>query len=102
VADAPAFDWICTQLEERTSLDRLEARGTVRLTLKQAGLEASSVRPEQMKVVAEKVLAGELVSRGIEAAEQICSELAAGVATVQQSEGASDSPDEVFKRLGGN
>ena len=43
VADARTFDWVCAQLEERSSLDRLEARGTVRLALKQAGLEPRHV-----------------------------------------------------------
>ena len=47
--DSAAFEWTCNELEERCSLDRLEARGTVRLALKQAGLEARSVTPEQMK-----------------------------------------------------
>ena len=43
MANSTAFEWLCEQLETHTSLDRLEARGTVRLTLKEAGLEASRV-----------------------------------------------------------
>ena len=48
MADAAVFDWICNRLEQDTSLDRLESRGTVRLALKSAGLDARSVTPEQM------------------------------------------------------
>ena len=34
-----AFEWLCAELERSTALDRLEARGTVRLTLREAGFE---------------------------------------------------------------
>ena len=67
MADSATFEWVCNELEQRTSLDRLEARGTVRLSLKQAGLEPGTVTTEQMKVVLEKVLPSELDSRGVDA-----------------------------------
>jgi hypothetical protein len=100
VADSAAFDFACTELERSSSLDRLEARGTVRIALKQAGLEARSVLPDQMKVVVEKVLPSELSTRGVENAESICSSLAAGLVGVDGG-AASETPDEVFARLGG-
>ena len=71
------FDWLCEELERETDLARLEARGTVRLTLKSAGLEASRVTPDQMKVVLEKVLPGELEVRGISDAKDLCVRIAA-------------------------
>ena len=99
MATSPAFDWLCEHLERATDLDRLEARGTVRLALKSAGLTAAGVTPEQMCVVIEKVLPGELVSRGIEDADQKCTQLASGVSRLD-ADGFGDSPDEVFRRLG--
>jgi hypothetical protein len=104
MADAAAFDWTCTRLEEETSLDRLEARGTVRLALKSAGLEARVVTPDQMRVVLEKVMASELSARGIADAEALCSGLASDLTSEgasMASEGASETPDAVFSRLGG-
>ncbi len=98
---SPAFDFACEQLEARSSLDRLESRGTIRLALKQAGLEAESVSPDQMKVVFEKVLPSELESRGIEGASGLCCDLAAAVANVDAG-GQAESPDAVFARLGGS
>ena len=65
MADSPAFDWTCTELENETDLDRLEARGTVRIALKSSGLEAGTVLPDQMRVVIEKVLPTELGARGV-------------------------------------
>jgi hypothetical protein len=45
MADSPCFDRVCAALESETSLDRIEARGTVRLALKGAGLDAASDTP---------------------------------------------------------
>ncbi len=105
MADAPAFDWVCTRLEQDTSLDRLESRGTIRLALKAAGLEARSVTPEQMTVVLQKVLGPELATRGVGDAEDVCSRLAAGLegeAAHLASGGEAETPDAVFSRLGGS
>lgn len=101
MADSAAFDFVCDQLEQQTSLDRLEARGTVRLALKQSGLEARSVTPDQMKVVVEKILPAELESRGIENAAAVCQSAMTGLAGVDAGGAAGESPDEVFRRLGG-
>jgi hypothetical protein len=64
-AESAAFDRTCEELEERTDLDRLEARGTVRIALKGAGLDGASVDPAQMAIVLRKVLPSELETRGI-------------------------------------
>jgi hypothetical protein len=101
VADSAAFDFVCEQLQNETSLDRLEARGTVRLALKQAGLEARSVTPDQMKVVVEKVLPAELDSRGIENGAGVCQKVGTGLAGVDAGSAGGEAPDEVFRRLGG-
>jgi len=101
VADSAAFDWVCEQLEESTSLDRLEARGTVRLALKAAGLEARSVSPDQMRVVAEKVLPDELASRGIADGRELCNRLCSGLAGLRAGPAEGDTPDEIFRRMGG-
>ena len=104
MADAAAFDWVCARLEQETSLDRLEARGTVRLALKGAGLEAKTVTPDQMKVVIEKVMADELAARGVQDAAGLCSRLASGLASEAAnlaSDNLRETPDAVFSRLGG-
>ncbi|MBW2242749.1 MAG: hypothetical protein JRH01_12265 [Deltaproteobacteria bacterium] len=100
MADSPVFDFVCTKLEAATELDRLAARGTVRLALKQAGLEARTVTGDQMSVVLDKVLPSELVARGIAGCEEMCVEIAGGLAGVE-SFAEAETPDAVFKRLGG-
>ena len=75
------FDYAAEQLEQRTSLDRLEARGTLRLALKAAGLEPGSLTAEQLTVVFERVLPTELQTRGVDDAEATCKALAKEIAT---------------------
>ena len=101
MADSPAFEWVCEQLIERSSLDRLEARGTVRIALKQAGLEARSVTPEQLAVVVQKILPSELTSRGVDTVEEVCQRILTGLRSVAAGP-VSETPDAVFKRLGGD
>ncbi len=98
--DSAAFEFACSQLETRTSLDRLAARGTVRIALKQAGLEARSITSEQMTVVVQKILPAELVSRGIDTVEEICQSILGGLRSVATGP-VSETPDAVFRRLGG-
>ena len=99
MADGKAFDHVCAELETNTSLDRLEARGTVRLALKSAGRDPATTTAAQMQVVVEKVLPKELSSRGIDAVAAVCDAIAASLGAVQDDTGG-DSPEEVFKRLG--
>lgn len=101
MADSVAFDFVCSELEKETSLDRLEARGTVRLALKQAGLEARSVTPDQIAVVLEKLLPGELSVRGIENGDSLCAGIRTQVERLEVTASA-DTPDAVFERLGGS
>ncbi len=100
MAESEAFDFVCEQLESRTSLDRLEARGTVRITLKQAGLEARVVSVKQMSVAIEKLLPGELDSRGVNDGAQVCAAIATELAGLDVAV-ATDTPEAVFERLGG-
>jgi hypothetical protein len=99
--DSPAFEWVCRELIERSTLDRLEARGTVRIALKRAGLEARNVTSAQMQVVLEKVLPGELEQRDVEDFERLCRALGSELSAARLGEAGVDSPDEVFRRLGG-
>jgi hypothetical protein len=101
MADSAAFEWVCGELEDTTSLSGLEARGTVRLALKQAGLEAKRVKVSEMAVVLNKMMPAELVSRGVEDGEGCCAGLVAGLNAAGLTDEATESPEAVFSRLGG-
>ncbi len=100
MADSTAFTTLCEALEASSTLDRLEARGTIRLSLKKAGLEAGSVSASQLSVVVEKILPDELEARGVDEAASICGQLVTRLKSVPDEAGA-ESPEAVFKRLGG-
>lgn len=97
--DSPAFAWICRELEASTPLDRLESRGTVRIALKSAGLDAGSVQPSQMRVVIERLLPKELSVRGVGDAQPLCLRWAEAIEQIDSGP-RPDSPDEVFRRIG--
>jgi len=99
MSDSRAFSFTCEELERSTSLDRIEARGTVRIALKEAGLEASSVSPHQMRVVLKELMSAALEKRGVEGAAGLCSAIANGLASLPV-DAAPDAPESVFARLG--
>jgi hypothetical protein len=95
------FDWVCQELEAATGLDRLAARGTVRLALKTAGLEPAALTPEQAGVVLERVLPAELGARGVADAERLCREILGRLGRLGPQGGTGGtSPEEIFARLG--
>ena len=102
MAGSAAFTWVCDELQRATALSELEARGTVRLALKQAGLDAKSASRDEMSVLLKKILPAELVQRSVENAGTLCAELATRLASQRFENG--DAPKDieaVFRRLGG-
>jgi len=98
------FDFAAERLEQQTSLDRLAARGTLRLALKASGLAPNGLRVAQLRVVLEKVLPAELEKCGVAGAQSICTGVSAALANLsvaEQTPGSTDT-DEIFRRLGGN
>lgn len=100
MSEARSFTHVSEMLESRTRLSRLEVRGTVRLALKEAGLEASSVTASEMSVVVERILPTELRSRDIDDADSICRDLVRSLAALPIGE-VAETPETVFRRLAG-
>ncbi len=48
------FDIVAERLEHHTEFSRLEARGTLRIALKEAGLKAQTLTLPQLETVFEK------------------------------------------------
>ena len=100
MSDSIAFVALCNALETKSDLDRLEARGTVRVALKQAGLDARNVVAAELQVVVDKILRTELQSRGVD--DDICVELMSSMTAVPAHDPSGpESPEAVFRRLGG-
>ena len=101
---AALFDLAADRLEHHTGFDRLEARGTLRLALKSAGLDPKDLDVGQLRVVFEKVMPGELETRGVSDAVVICRTVMAEVASspLPTDTDSSSNLDGIFRRLGGD
>lgn len=102
MADSPIFEWACTVLEKATTMNKLQARGTLRLVLEGAGLDSSSLTSRQFKVVAAKLLPKELRVRRIQNVDALCAELADVPRSVEMNaeDKRREQPEDVFRRLG--
>jgi hypothetical protein len=98
------FDIAAERLERSTDMDRLSARGTLRIALKEAGLDAHKMTMPQLRTVFEKLMPKELEARGISDAAATCEAVINEIANSADAidTAPSASPDDIFKRLGGS
>jgi hypothetical protein len=94
------FDWLADKLSAATALSALEARGTLRLALKAAGLDPHTAAADALRVVVQRVLAGELRARGVEGADTLCERLAGELESARFAAPTAESAEAVFARLG--
>jgi hypothetical protein len=98
------FDIAAASLERSADMDRLAARGTLRIAVKEAGLDAQKLTLPQLRVIFEKLMPKELEARGVSDAAAVCTatmdEIARSANTIDA--GSSASADDIFKRLGGS
>jgi hypothetical protein len=101
---ATLFDIAAEKLEGATGMGRLEARGTLRIAVKEAGLDARKATIPQLRAVFEKLMPKELEARGVSDATAICKALVDDIASAasEADSTAASSADEIFKRLGGS
>jgi hypothetical protein len=96
------FDVAAERLEAATQLNQLEARGTLRLALKSAGLTAGNLTLAQLRAVFDKLMQAELEGRGVADATATCAAVMVEVerATPDSGDGDTTGPDTIFRRLG--
>jgi hypothetical protein len=99
--DSAAFEAACGCLERSSNLDRLAARGTIRLALKQAGFDPKTVTARELTVVTKRLLPAELAARGLGAPEALCTQIERALEAIQGG-GAADTPEAIFARLAGS
>jgi hypothetical protein len=100
VPDSTAFEAACTRLEQSAALDRLVARGTIRLVLKEAGLDPKTVTGRALAVAVERLLPAALSSRGVAEPERLSASIARVLESIEPR-AAGDTPEAIFGRLGG-
>jgi hypothetical protein len=101
MADSVAFTFACSTLEKLSSLSGVEAKFAMRLALREAGFEAATVAAPDLSVVVQRVLPGELRRKQVPAVETICKGIADALSSLEASGPMPETPDTVFRRLGG-
>ncbi len=99
-----AFDCAAGKLEALTDFDRLEARGTLRITLKEAGLSDKNLTLPELEAVFDKLMPEQLEKRAVDDAQAVCTAVVKEIrlAGISAKATGTASSDEVFGRLGGN
>lgn len=93
------FDALAAELEARTSFNSLEARGTLRLALRKAGLEPGKLTREHTTALVEKILPEELRARGVDEVEGVCHALLERIAGLPDESAEGHRPETLFERL---
>jgi hypothetical protein len=102
MAENALFEQLCQDLEHRTELARLAARGAMRLALEESGLEAATLTAQQATALLRHVLPAELRRCGVADPDAICADLVRGVAASAASlSPAAPAPEDMFRRLRG-
>jgi hypothetical protein len=99
MADSAVFDFVAEELERTTNLDRMEARGTLRVLLRQAVFDAKTLNVRQMQMVIDRLLAAHLCRCGVENPESVCEGLTRNLQAKGFGPSLSESPDEIFGRM---
>ena len=94
------FDWVCKRIEQATGWDRLVARGTVRLVLRDMGLDPRTVGKREMSAVLRTMLPRALEAHRIANAEAHCLRIEHELTMAVIDQPKVESPEEIFKRLG--
>ncbi len=98
MAESAVFEFTTDRLHALTKLDELATRGTVRIALRDAGLDAKGVSRDQMEVVLDRVLPVMLERRGIEDADEVCVTIGGELQVFEGAASASASPESFVAR----
>lgn len=99
MADSVVFDFVAEELERTTNLDRLEARGMLRVVLRQALFDSKSLTVKQMQLVIDRLLAAHLCRCAVENPESVCEGLTRNLKAKGFGPSLAESPDEIFGRM---
>jgi hypothetical protein len=96
------FALAADRLEHHTDFNRLEARGTLRIALKAAGVDAKDFTLAELEAVFAKIMPGELEQRGSADADAVCRVVMKSLAGAvsDTAEASAVSRDEIVRRLG--
>jgi hypothetical protein len=98
------FELAADLLERHSALDRLEARGALRLALKDAGLRAEALGSREIAAVLQKLMPERLAKMGVSEGASLCERVLGEIARIAARTGSAPEADRdrIFRRLGGD
>jgi hypothetical protein len=106
MADSEDFMAVARVIEKTTPLNEMQSRGLVRRLLKQAGLDAQDVSPQQLAAVGRSLLREALQKNGVSDADAVIAQWLDCCAKQDERSRASErlrvtnTVEEVFARMG--
>ena len=99
MSDSPIFEFVCERVEAEAGLTRLEARGTIRLLLKEVGFDPRLVGKGAAILVVDRFLEQALRVRRVADAEKVTARVLQALreSTLEGPEG--QDPEVVFGRI---
>jgi hypothetical protein len=94
------FDWVADELARHATMSPLEARGTLRLLLKEAGIDSKLVNKGQMAVVVARLLPAALTRLRVPEPQAVCERIGKALQAADLAQPLLSSPEDVFGRLG--
>ncbi len=94
------FDTAAEALEAHCELDRLAARGTLRLLLKEAGFDPKAILRDELVKVLEALLPDALAARGVGDAATVLAAVLGAVRRAEDVDADAERPERIFARLG--
>ena len=95
------FALVADRLEAETVFGRLETRGTLRIALKKAGVDAKSFTLVELEATFAKIMPDELARRGVRNAAGVCGSVLKSLPSgLRDASGdPATSRDEIMRRL---
>src|SRR5262245_20700556 len=99
MSDSPIFELLCEHVEREAKLSRLEARGTVRLLLKDVGLDAQQVTKGAALLAVDRFLEQALRVRRVADPEGVKAKVLQALRETTLEGPSNDDPEAIFGRI---
>lgn len=99
MSDSPIFELVCEHVQNDGGLSRLEARGTVRLLLKEVGLDSQQLGKGAALLAVDHGLAQALRVRRVADPERVQARVLRALKETRLEDPDGDDPEAIFQRI---
>ena len=99
MSDSPVFELVCEHVQKDAGVSRLEARGTVRLLLKEVGLDPQLLSKAAALLAVDRGLVRALRVRRVAEPELVKARVVQALQQSALEDPAGDDPEAIFARI---